>query len=83
MGLRFRKSIRLGPSTRLNLSRSGPSVSTRLGRTTVNSRGITTTNLGGGFSYQTRSAGGKAGLGCLGWMLALVVSAIVVALLSR
>jgi hypothetical protein len=39
MGFVFRKSFGLGRGTRLNLSKRGASVSQRLGRLTVNSRG--------------------------------------------
>jgi hypothetical protein len=39
MGLVFRKSVRLGSNTRLNLSKRGASVSERIGRLTLNSRG--------------------------------------------
>lgn len=39
MGFVFRRSIRLGKRTRLNLSKRGASVSERFGRLTLNSRG--------------------------------------------
>lgn len=39
MGLNYRKTIRLPGNAWLNLSKSGVSVSKRIGRVTVNSRG--------------------------------------------
>lgn len=57
MGFRFRRSIRLGKGSRLNLSKSGISVSQRLGRSTLNfgsSGGRFTQNFGGGVSYEGR-----------------------------
>jgi hypothetical protein len=39
MGFVFRRSVRLGRGTRLNLSSRGASVSQRIGRLTLNSRG--------------------------------------------
>jgi Protein of unknown function (DUF4236) len=39
MGLVFRRSFSLGKGARLNLSKRGASVSQRLGRLTLNSRG--------------------------------------------
>lgn len=50
MGLVFRKRIRLGKGTGLNLSKSGASVSKRKGRVTVNSRGRMSVRLPRGFS---------------------------------
>lgn len=52
MGLIFRKSIRVGKGTRVNLSKSGASVSKRVGPITVNSRGHVRVRLGGGFSFR-------------------------------
>lgn len=46
MGLRFRKSVKIAPGVRVNLSKSGVS---------------TTTKLGGGFSWRTQVIGGKRG----------------------
>ena len=53
MGLSFRKRIKLGNGTYLNLSKSGASISKKVGRTTINSRGNVTVNLGNGMSYRT------------------------------
>jgi hypothetical protein len=39
VGFVFRRSVRLGRGTRLNLSTRGASVSQRIGRLTLNSRG--------------------------------------------
>lgn len=53
MGLTWRKSIRLGKLARLNLSKSGPSLSTRLGkRVSINSRGRGSIRLGKGISWR-------------------------------
>ena len=64
MGLRFRKTVKLGPGIRLNFSKSGIS-------TSIGPRGFTTTvgkngvyrNVGipgTGISYRTKVGGGKA-----------------------
>ncbi|WP_415854028.1 DUF4236 domain-containing protein [Sinomonas sp. G460-2] len=53
MGLIFRKRVRLSKGLWLNLSRSGASVSARVGRTTVNSRGRATTKLGKGLYWRS------------------------------
>jgi hypothetical protein len=52
MGFTFRKSIRLGKLARLNLSKSGASVSKKIGRVTVNSRGRGSIRLGKGISWR-------------------------------
>lgn len=52
MGLIFRKRVRTGPRTWLNLSRSGVSASGRTGPLTVNSRGRITMRLGKYFSWR-------------------------------
>jgi hypothetical protein len=55
MGFTFRKSLRLGKLARLNLSKSGPSLSTRLGKVvTVNSKGRVSIRLGKGLSWRTK-----------------------------
>ena len=54
MGLTWRKSVRLGRRSRLNLSRSGASVSRRVGRLTVNSRGRASFRLPFGFSFRSK-----------------------------
>lgn len=46
MGLRVRKSVKIAPGTRLNISKSGISTSTRLAK---------------GVSYRTQVVGGKKG----------------------
>lgn len=67
-GFRMRRSIRLGKGTRLNLSKSGMSVSSKVGRTTFNSRGRTSTRLIKGVSYTTGRSSGK-GCGCFPFVL--------------
>ena len=52
MGLIFRKTVRAGKNTRVNLSKSGASVSQRFGPVTVNSRGRVTIRLGKGISFR-------------------------------
>ena len=52
MGFVFRRSLGLGRGRRLNVSRSGASVSQRLGRITVNSRGKGSVRLLPGLSYR-------------------------------
>jgi len=52
MGLIFRKRVRLGRNTGLNLSKSGASVSRRFGRLTLNSRGRGSFRIGRGLSWR-------------------------------
>jgi len=52
MGFVFRKSFGLGRGTRLHLSNSGASVSKRIGRLTVNSRGRGSIRLLPGLSFR-------------------------------
>ena len=53
MGITYRKRIKIGNSTFLNASKSGISISQKLGRITVNSTGTTTINLRKGVTYRT------------------------------
>lgn len=52
MGLIFRKSVKIGKNTKLNLSKSGVSASVKKGPVTVNSRGRVTIRLGKGISWR-------------------------------
>ena len=52
MGLIFRKRERLSPTSWLNLSKSGASVSKRAGRLTVNSRGQARIRIVKGLSFR-------------------------------
>lgn len=52
MGLLFRKTVRLGRGTAVNVSRRGVSVSRRVGRVVVNSRGRVSVRLGKGISWR-------------------------------
>lgn len=52
MGFTFRKRIRLGKTTGLNVSKSGLSVSKKAGRVTMNSKGRGSVKLGKGISYR-------------------------------
>lgn len=53
MGFTFRKRVRLGKGTYLNLSKSGISISQKVGTVTLNSRGNISANFGNGISYRT------------------------------
>lgn len=53
MGISFRKRIRIGKGTFLNISKKGISISQKIGNVTFNSRGTTTVNLGNGITYRT------------------------------
>ena len=53
VGISYRKRIKIGDGTFLNVSKSGISVSQKIGKTTINSRGTTTINLGNGVTYRT------------------------------
>jgi Protein of unknown function (DUF4236) len=52
MGFTFRRSLRLGRGGRLNLSKSGASVSQRFGRLTLNSRGGGSIRILPGLSFR-------------------------------
>lgn len=52
MGFYFRKRLRVGKNTFVNLSKRGPSISQRFGPFTVNSRGRTNVRLGPGIGYR-------------------------------
>lgn len=52
MGLVFRKRIRTGRTTAVNLSKSGASVSKRIGRVTLNSRGTGRIRVAKGLSFR-------------------------------
>lgn len=58
MGYRVRKSFKVGPGVRLNVSKRGFSTSTKLGPITLNSRGRTTVRLAKGVSYSTSMSTG-------------------------
>ena len=52
MGINYRKRIKIGDDTFLNISKTGTSVSMKRGKATINSRGTITLNLGGGMTYR-------------------------------
>lgn len=52
MGFQYRRRVRIGRSSWLNLSRSGASVSKREGRVTVNSRGGGSVRILRGLSFR-------------------------------
>ena len=53
MGFSFHKRIKIRNGTFLNISKSGFSISQKVGKATINSRGRTTVNLGNGLIYRT------------------------------
>ena len=52
VGFSYRKRVRTGRNSWINLSKSGPSVTFRKGPFSVNSRGRVTTRLAPGLSYR-------------------------------
>ncbi len=53
MGFSYRKRIKIGDGTFLNISKTGISVSQKLGKVTINSRGTATISIGNGITYKT------------------------------
>lgn len=53
MGISYRKRIKIGDGTFLNVSKSSVSVSQKVGKATINSKGTITVNLGNGITYKT------------------------------
>lgn len=53
MGFSFHKRIKIRNGTFLNISKSGLSISQKVGKTTINSKGKMTVNLGNGLIYRT------------------------------
>lgn len=66
MGFIFRKRVRTGKRSWLNISKSGVSGSAKAGPFTVNSRGKGSIRLGNGVSYRS---------GCLSMFLLVAVTA--------
>lgn len=54
MGFIFRKRVRLGKGTGLNLSKSGASVSRKAGRATLSSRGNASFRIAKGVSFRKK-----------------------------
>lgn len=54
MGLSYKKRISLGNGIYANISKSGVSISQKVGNVTVNSRGGTTVNLGNGAVWRSQ-----------------------------
>lgn len=52
MGFRISKRVRLGKGTGLNISKSGASVSKKVGRVTLNSRGTGSIRIAKGVSFR-------------------------------
>ena len=78
MGFQYRKRIRTGKTSWVNLSKSGASGSFRVGPMTFNSRGRRSVRLGKGMSYRTSGSGS----GCALMACALVVAGLVVVALA-
>ena len=55
MGIQYRRRVRTGRNSWLNVSRSGVSESVRVGRATFNTRGSVFVRLAKGLSYRKRS----------------------------
>lgn len=53
-GLNYRRRVKTGKNSWLNLSGSGASASTKIGPVTVNSRGGVWVNLPGGLTFRGR-----------------------------
>ncbi len=53
MGISYRKRIKIADDTFLNISKSGVSMSKKVGNMTINSKGSTTVNLGNGVIYRS------------------------------
>lgn len=54
MGFQYRKKTKINDNTWINQSKSGASVSRKIGPVTVNSRGGVWVNLPGGMTYRGR-----------------------------
>jgi hypothetical protein len=52
MGILYRKRAKLGKNSWANVSKTGASLSTRVGPFTVNTRGRVTVRLGNGLSWR-------------------------------
>ncbi len=76
MGFQYRKRVRLGKNSWLNLSKSGVSGSFRAGPVTFNSRGRKSIRLGNGMSYRT------SGSGCAVMACAVALTGLAVVILA-
>ena len=53
MGISYHRRVKIGDDTYLNLSKSGTSISKKVGNSTINlTKGTITTNLGNGMVYR-------------------------------
>ena len=77
MGFQYRKRIRTGKNSWLNISKSGVSGSARVGPFTVNSRGRKSIRFGNGLSYRTNSSG-CAGMIAMWMVLGAAVIGVIV-----
>ena len=60
MGLSYRKRIKIGDDTYANISKSGVSISKKMGNVTINSKKGTTVNLGNGVVYKSGKKQGNS-----------------------
>lgn len=85
MGFRFRRSIKIAPGVRINLSKTGVSTSIGTRGATVNIRGDRVRETvgipGTGLSYTELRRGEGAGLSML--LLLVLVAAVIVAIFLR
>ncbi|HBO3798429.1 TPA: DUF4236 domain-containing protein [Pseudomonas aeruginosa] len=93
MAIRFRKSIKVAPGVRLNISKSG--VSTSVGgkgfTANVSKRGVKTTasiprtGLSASTSYPVRKRGSResAGLNVTGWAILCLIGLVLVVLILK
>lgn len=84
MGLQYRKRTK-GKNSWLNFSKSGASLSYKIGNMTFNSRGRSTMNLGNGFryvAYRKKNQGPVTISPILKWFLLCLVIAGIVNLFS-
>ncbi|HIE5316154.1 hypothetical protein APB19_30645 [Pseudomonas aeruginosa] len=93
MAIRFRKSIKVAPGLRLNISKSG--VSTSVGgkglTANVSKRGVKTTasipgtGLSASTSYPARKRGSRegAGLNATGWAILCLIGLVLVVLILK
>ncbi|GAA1472968.1 DUF4236 domain-containing protein [Corynebacterium felinum] len=54
MGISFRRRKKIGKNTHLNMSKSGASITHKIGPLTINSRGRVTLRLGKGLTWRIK-----------------------------
>jgi hypothetical protein len=82
MSLQYRRSKTVAPGTRLNVSKSGLSVSKRVGPLTLNSRGRGSLRIAPGLSYRFGRSGKNGGVEALIMLgIVAVIALVTVALI--